>query len=104
MLNDGPEVSLIGSSMVSLIIAALCGSAPFGSRLLACSKALASMYFLALSHAPPVLEVDIAIKWNHLLNGCISGDLETGSIVGLNSTFHETWNDIELHVDFLNHF
>jgi hypothetical protein len=38
MLSDGPDVSLSGSPMVSPITAALCGSDPFGPRLLACSE------------------------------------------------------------------
>lgn len=100
MFRDGPDVSFSGSPMVSPITAALCGSEPFGPRVLACSEApaytnttqnlhyhsrlkkllihpketqvkritslifdklLTSIYFLALSHAPPVLEADIAI-------------------------------------------
>lgn len=39
MLSEGPEVSLSGSPMVSPITAALCGSDPFGPRVLACSEA-----------------------------------------------------------------
>lgn len=61
MLSDGPDVSFNGSPIVSPITAALCGSDPFGPKLLACSDAPASMYFLALSQAPPVLDADIAI-------------------------------------------
>lgn len=39
MLSDGPEVSFSGSPMVSPMTAALCGSDPFGPRVLACSEA-----------------------------------------------------------------
>lgn len=39
MFSDGPEVSLRGSPMVSPMTAALCGSDPFGPRVLACSEA-----------------------------------------------------------------
>ena len=39
MLSDGPDVSLSGSPIVSPITAALCGSDPFGPRVLACSDA-----------------------------------------------------------------
>uniref|UniRef100_A0A7C8YN61 Uncharacterized protein n=1 Tax=Opuntia streptacantha TaxID=393608 RepID=A0A7C8YN61_OPUST len=57
IFSEGPEVSLSGSPMT----AALCGLEPFGPRALACSEAPASIYFLALSHAPPVLDADMAI-------------------------------------------
>ena len=39
MLREGPEVSFRGSPMVSPITAALCGSEPFGPKVLACSDA-----------------------------------------------------------------
>lgn len=39
MFNEGPEVSLRGSPMVSPMTAALCGSEPFGPKVLACSDA-----------------------------------------------------------------
>ena len=39
IFSEGPEVSLRGSPMVSPITAALCGSEPFGPRVLACSDA-----------------------------------------------------------------
>lgn len=61
MLSEGPEVSFRGSPMVSPMTAALCGSDPLGPSVLACSEAPASMYFFALSHAPPVLDAEIAI-------------------------------------------
>jgi hypothetical protein len=47
--------------MVSPITAALWQSEPLGPSALACSLAPASMYFFALySHAPPVLEAEMA--------------------------------------------
>uniref|UniRef100_A0A0A8ZLK9 Uncharacterized protein n=1 Tax=Arundo donax TaxID=35708 RepID=A0A0A8ZLK9_ARUDO len=61
MLRDGPDVSLSGSPMVSPITAALWASDPLGPRALAWSDAPASIYFLALSHAPPLFEADMAI-------------------------------------------
>lgn len=85
ILSDGPEVSFKGSPTVSPITAALCASDPFGPSARACSDApacvqsrlqkakiyikmsiyiyiyiLTSMYFLALSQAPPVLEAEMA--------------------------------------------
>lgn len=45
MLSDGPEVSFSGSPIVSPITAALCGSDPFGPRVLACSEAPAWQIF-----------------------------------------------------------
>lgn len=50
ILMDGPDVSLKGSPTVSPTTAALCASLPFP---LWCPS---SIYFLALSHAPPALE------------------------------------------------
>lgn len=44
MLSEGPDVSFNGSPMVSPITAALCGSEPFGPRLLACSEAPACVF------------------------------------------------------------
>ena len=55
MLIDGPEVSLNGSPTVSPTTAALCGSLPFPP------SAPPSIYFLALSHAPPAFAINIAI-------------------------------------------
>ena len=52
---DGPEVSLNGSPTVSPTTAALCASLPFPP----CVPS--SMYFLALSQAPPALDMKIAI-------------------------------------------
>ncbi len=48
-LSAGPAVSLNGSPTVSPITAALCASEPLPPSL------PSSMYFLALSHAPPAL-------------------------------------------------
>lgn len=52
---DGPDVSLNGSPTVSPTTAALCASLPFPP----CVPS--SMYFFALSHAPPALDIKIAI-------------------------------------------
>ena len=59
--KDGPEVSLSGSPTVSPITAALCASEPLPPMARACSVLPASRYFLALSHAPPVLDALMAI-------------------------------------------
>lgn len=63
MLRAGPEVSFKGSPMVSPITAALCSSVPFPLVYpsLEEMKCPASMYFLALSQAPPELAEEIAI-------------------------------------------
>ena len=62
ILRDGPEVSFIGSPIVSPIIAALCSSLPFplDSPLPLIYSPL-PIYFLQLSHAPPVFDIEIAI-------------------------------------------
>lgn len=62
MFKAGPEVSFKGSPMVSPITAALCSLDPF--FLIHPSEAVNypdSMYFLALSQAPPELAEDTAI-------------------------------------------
>ena len=51
MLMDGPEVSLNGSPTVSPMTAALCSSLPFPPS---CPL---SMYFFALSQAPPAFAI-----------------------------------------------
>ena len=56
MFMLGPEVSLNGSPTVSPTTAALCASLPLPPKL------PPSMYFLALSHAPPELLMNIAIS------------------------------------------
>jgi hypothetical protein len=61
MFREGPEVSLSGSPTVSPITAALCASEPLPPMARACSVLPASRYFLALSHAPPVLDALMAI-------------------------------------------
>src|SRR5439155_10733444 len=53
-LTAGPAVSLYGSPTVSPVTAALCASEPLPPY---CPS---SMYFLALSHAPPPVVIDIA--------------------------------------------
>ena len=51
MFNEGPEVSLKGSPTVSPTTADLCASEPLPP------SAPASIYFLALSQAPPALAI-----------------------------------------------
>lgn len=67
---EGPDVSLRGSPTVSPITAALWASecflkiycsSPSSSAFYDDTLVPASMYFLALSQAPPVLEKEIAI-------------------------------------------
>jgi len=63
MLRAGPEVSFNGSPTVSPITAALCSLVPF--FLMVPSLAVYypdSMYFLALSQAPPELAEEMAIE------------------------------------------
>ena len=62
MLRLGPDVSLSGSPIVSPITAALWIYEPFFTTFPSSSFINpASMYFLALSHAPPVFDDEIAI-------------------------------------------
>jgi hypothetical protein len=61
MLRAGPEVSFRGSPTVSPTTAALCTSDPFIIRPFSSKRAPLSMYFLALSQAPPVFAAEIAI-------------------------------------------
>jgi hypothetical protein len=69
ILSDGPDVSFKGSPTVSPITAALWASDPFGPKVLACSDRPASIYFLALSQAPPVLLAEMAIcHFSQVLN------------------------------------
>jgi hypothetical protein len=61
MFRAGPEVSLRGSPTVSPTTAALWMSLPLRTTLpLSSCIAPLSMYFLALSQAPPVLAAEIA--------------------------------------------
>ena len=55
MFREGPEVSLKGSPTVSPTTAALCCSEPLPPWL------PRSMYFLALSQAPPALDMNTAM-------------------------------------------
>merc|ERR1719388_516926 len=57
MFNAGPEVSLRGSPTVSPVTAFLWAAEPF---LWSGPRPPASMYFFELSHAPPVLLMEIA--------------------------------------------
>ena len=62
MLSAGPDVSLRGSPTVSPTTAALWMSVPFVTFFpLSSIIAPLSMYFLALSQAPPVLAAEMAI-------------------------------------------
>lgn len=61
MLREGPEVSLRGSPTVSPITAALCSSEPFFLISPSTSYYPDSMYFLALSQAPPALADEVAM-------------------------------------------
>jgi len=61
ILRDGPEVSFNGSPTVSPITAALCSSDPFFLTTPSITNYPDSIYFLALSQAPPVLDAEIAI-------------------------------------------
>lgn len=66
MLREGPEVSFNGSPTVSPTTAALWISEPFLTTAPWSSlRAPLSIYFLALSQAPPVLEAEIA-SWTPL--------------------------------------
>ena len=56
-LSAGPAVSLNGSPTVSPMTAALCASLPLPP------KCPSSMYFLALSHAPPEFDSITARSW-----------------------------------------
>jgi hypothetical protein len=61
ILRAGPEVSFNGSPTVSPITAALCSSDPFFLTTPSIQSYPDSIYFLALSQAPPVLEAEMAI-------------------------------------------
>merc|ERR1711972_1078374 len=57
MFRAGPEVSFSGSPTVSPVTEFLCASDPFTNSL---PKPPAEMYFFELSHAPPVLLMEMA--------------------------------------------
>mmetsp|Transcript_17220 Transcript_17220/g.32717 ORF Transcript_17220/g.32717 Transcript_17220/m.32717 type:complete len:304 (+) Transcript_17220:690-1601(+) len=61
MLREGPDVSLKGSPTVSPTTTALYSSVFLGWSLLGCNMPLPT-YFLALSHAPPALDIITANK------------------------------------------
>jgi len=61
MLIDGPLVSFIGSPTVSPTTAFLCGSVFFLKVYPSITKCPCSIYFLALSQAPPELDIEIPI-------------------------------------------
>uniref|UniRef100_A0A0A9CXE4 Vpp1 n=1 Tax=Arundo donax TaxID=35708 RepID=A0A0A9CXE4_ARUDO len=48
-------------------------------------------------------EHDKCTRGDHLLDGCISGDLDTRRIVRLGGALHDPRYGIELPADFLNH-
>jgi hypothetical protein len=60
ILREGPEVSFKGSPTVSPMTAALCSSDPFFLITPSITSYPDSIYFLALSQAPPVLLAEIA--------------------------------------------
>lgn len=62
MFNEGPEVSLSGSPTVSPTTAALCSSVCFFLTTPSTTNYPDSIYFLALSQAPPELADEIAIE------------------------------------------
>lgn len=62
IFKDGPEVSFNGSPTVSPTTAALCSSEPFSTKVPSFLHNYPdSMNFFALSHAPPVFDIEIAI-------------------------------------------
>jgi hypothetical protein len=61
ILREGPEVSFNGSPTVSPVIAALCSSVFLALTSPLTTNYPPSMYFLALSQAPPELLIEIAI-------------------------------------------
>ncbi len=61
MLRAGPEVSFNGSPTVSPTTAALCSSDPLALTNPLTLNNPASIYFLALSQAPPELALDKAM-------------------------------------------
>jgi hypothetical protein len=61
IFKAGPDVSLSGSPTVSPITAALCSSDPFFLTTPSTFNFPYSTYFLQLSQAPPVLDIEIAI-------------------------------------------
>lgn len=60
IFNDGPEVSFNGSPTVSPITAALWTSDPFYYYSPFINIFPPSIYFFALSQAPPLFDIDIA--------------------------------------------
>src|SRR5688572_20108268 len=60
--SDGPAVSLNGSPTVSPTTAALCGSDFLPTTTPSTLNSPLSMYFLALSHAPPALFRNVASR------------------------------------------
>lgn len=62
MFKAGPEVSFNGSPTVSPVTAALCSSDPLALVSPSTLNFPDSMYFLALSQAPPALADEIAIE------------------------------------------
>ena len=81
MFRDGPVVSLKGSPTVSPITAAACESPPLASP----GSLPDSMYFLALSQAPPAFDINNAKdhellknfpeKYRNIVVQCISKNL-----------------------------
>jgi hypothetical protein len=61
ILRAGPEVSFNGSPTVSPTTAALCSSVPLALTVPLIVNYPPSIYFLALSQAPPELALEVAI-------------------------------------------
>merc|ERR1719383_905826 len=122
MLREGPDVSLSGSPIVSPMTAALCASGP---RARAASVAPASMYFFALSHAPPVLDMLTASSTPSALTpkrvptmmgvpmtrmpgptisrreACV--EIDAVAVVGPPRALHDARDGVELVADLLHH-
>jgi len=62
ILSDGPLVSFKGSPTVSPITAALCSADPLALTTPSTKNYLLSIYFLALSQAPPALALEMAFE------------------------------------------
>lgn len=91
MLRAGPEVSFNGSPTVSPTTAALCSSVPLALTFPPITNYPPSMYFLALSQAPPALALEVAIATPEMIapgsNPAIQrGPTKTPTTKGVNKT------------------
>src|SRR3569623_115752 len=114
-LIAGPAVSLYGSPTVSPVTAALCASDPLPPKL------PSSMYFMALSHAPPPVVMEIATKMPVMMvpsstppsalgprirptsTGTSTGSSDGTRIIGLGRTRHDAGDFLELAAHFDHH-